>query len=226
MDVPQRGLSALSLNSTSSARSPAKVSTCVADGKRSTRLISFAQASSGLMTSERPSSFSRKSTSRKWSSWRTRATVFLAPSLRATRQQRMFDSSESVAAMSRFASSAPASLSESMSALAQTVITSSEVEMRETRSGLRSTTVMLWLSSTRYLAKAEPILPAPTMTMFIPKSPASPVHAPPQRCGGREMLAQCIRIRSISFCGRRTSTTSQRRCRAGCTRYRLCGPPA
>ena len=69
-----------------------------------------------------------------------------------------------------------------MSPFAQTVMTSREVEMRETRSGLRSMTVMSWPSPERHSASAEPIFPAPTMMMFM-RAPSTRASHPTSLCG-------------------------------------------
>ena len=107
---PHSGDSGARVNSTISARPFAKDSTFAAEGKRSMREISAAAACSGLSTSERPSSSLRNTICRKYSIVRTRATVFFTPSFLPVRQQSMFTESSLVTAMSRSASSTPASV--------------------------------------------------------------------------------------------------------------------
>ena len=108
--LPLSGESAGSWNLSSSTLPPKKVSVLMAEGVRSVRAISVAQMSSGLTDRLSPRSSEMSESSPAYSGLRTRAMVCRAPIFFATRQHRRFSSSCAVTAMTRSASSTPASI--------------------------------------------------------------------------------------------------------------------
>ena len=88
----------------------AKVSILMAEGNLRSLEISLAAASSGLMARERFISSRIKLISVAYSGFRILAMVWQFPAFFAIRQQSMFSSSELVVAISRSASSIPASI--------------------------------------------------------------------------------------------------------------------
>ena len=155
-------------NSTSSIRPLAKKSMFRALGKRSRRDISVAAACSGLTAMERPSSSFIKISCSEYSGFLTRAMVWPAPIFLATRQARMFSSSDEVAAMRRSALSTPASFCTERLAPFPCMTRTSKTSMRFFRlSRFESMTVMSLFSLESWSASANPTLPSPTMTIFI-----------------------------------------------------------
>ena len=140
---PTRKSSSRTRKPISSTRPRQKVSRLAAGGKRSRRAISAAAAFSGLMTRSMPrASFSRES-SIAYSTLRTRAIVYLAPSRLAVRQQTMLTSSILVAAISTSAASTPDSLRAEMDApLPLTHMTSRASEAWRRAASLVSITVI------------------------------------------------------------------------------------
>ena len=102
--------SGVTLNFKSSTRPRAKVSILIAIGKRSKREISCAAASSGLMIMVTPRRCLIKPISSLYMGLRTRAMVLQCPVFCAIKQQRRFNSSEAVTAISISAVSIPASI--------------------------------------------------------------------------------------------------------------------
>lgn len=114
---------------------------------RSDRRISRAATSSGLISSESPSSSLTMFSEPTYSGERMRAIVCRAPSLRASRQLIILISSLDVAAITTSACWAPASFSVSgVAPLPSTPTTSSELIVFSRTDALLSITVTLWPS--------------------------------------------------------------------------------
>ena len=108
--IPSSLNSGRTLNLRSSTRPRAKVSILIADGKRRSREISWAAASSGLMIMVTPRRSLMKPISFSYMGLRTRAIVWQWLAFCAIRQQRRFSSSEAVTAIRISAVSTPASI--------------------------------------------------------------------------------------------------------------------
>ena len=155
----------------SSTRPRQKVSRLAAAGKRSSREISTAAVFSGLITMSMPRESFRRASSWAYSTLRTRAMVYRAPSRLAARQQTMLISSILVAAITTSALPASASRRADRDApLPLTHRTSRASEARRRASSLVSMTVTSCSSWERCSARAKPTLPSPTMMIFKPVS--------------------------------------------------------
>ena len=108
-DIPLSRNSGSSLNFNSSTLPFAKVSSSMAEGKRSKREISIAEASSGLIIIVIPRLFRMKFRSLLYKGFRTLAMVWHLLTFFAITQHKRFNSSDPVTAMSKCASSIPAS---------------------------------------------------------------------------------------------------------------------
>ena len=146
----------------------ANVSVLIADGMRSVRAISVAHRSSGFTERLSPRSSEMSESSPLYSGFRTRAIVCRAPIFFATRQQRRFSSSDIVTAMRRSAESTPASICVAYVAPFPSTHRISKSSLVCCKgSPLRSMIVISCPSRESCSASVLPILPSPTITIFI-----------------------------------------------------------
>ena len=154
-------------NPISSTRPRQKVSILAAGGKRSRREISTAVAFSGLMTISMPMFRFKSLSPVLYSGLRMRAIAYLAPKCLAVRQHTILISSELVAATSRSASGAPASIRVAAEIpFPFTLIISRASAARRRVSSRRSTMTTSYFSRTSCSAREKPTLPFPTITIF------------------------------------------------------------